>query len=76
MENGAKLVHGVWVNNLNDELIVEIEYAKTSIIPKTTLYEVYGKIKMAHQLKAITTDQYLELSHQCIVRGINNPKYF
>jgi len=57
-------------------LMKRIEYAKTSTIPRDALYETYGAIKMAHELKAITTDEYFKLNHECVAEGINNPKYF
>ena len=59
-----------------DKLIKKIEYAKTCLLPQSALHEVYGGIKMAYELKAITLEEYLELNHECVAKGINNPKYF
>ena len=57
-------------------LLEEIEQAKKAVMPRDKFNEVYGKILMAHELKAITTSEYLELNHECVYKGINNPKYF
>ena len=59
-----------------EKLMKKIEYAKTSVMPNRDLYEVYGGIKMAHELKAISDEEYLKLNHECVAEGINNPKYF
>lgn len=59
-----------------EDLMKRIEYAKKAIMPRESLYEVLGAINMALELKAITTDEYLKLSHECVAEGINNPKYF
>ena len=59
-----------------DKLMKSIEYAKTSLLPRQALYEVYGGIKMAHELRAITKEEYFKLNHECVAEGINNPKYF
>lgn len=71
-----KLVHGVYCNTLFDELKVKIDYAKTSVTPRTALYEVHGEIKMGRQLEALTIEEYLTLDHEAVRNGINNPKYF
>jgi len=59
-----------------EKLMKQVEQAKKTVMPKYSLYETYGAIKMAHELKAITTDEYLKLNHECVANGINNPKYF
>lgn len=59
-----------------DNLMQTIEYAKTSIQPQEALYEAYGKITMAYELKAINKEEYLKLNEECVADGINNPKYF
>lgn len=59
-----------------DKLMKKIEYAKTDLLPQRELYGVYGEIKMAFELKAITTEEFLRLNHECVANGINNPKYF
>jgi len=59
-----------------NNLMKKIEYAKTSMMPTHSLYEVYGQIKMAYELKALTLDEYMILNHECVANGINNPKYF
>lgn len=58
------------------KLMKEVDYAKTSVLPQRSLYEVYGRIKMARELNAITSDEFMELNHACVAEGINNPKYF
>lgn len=59
-----------------NKLMKEIEYAKGAILPQRALYGVYGRITMAKELNAITTAEYMELNHECVYNGINNPKYF
>ena len=59
-----------------EKLMKEIEYAKASAFPIYFLYGVKGKIDMAYELQAITKDEYLKLSHECVAKGINNPAYF
>ena len=59
-----------------EKLKKEIEFAKTSIMTNRNLYQVYGGIKMAHELKAISDEEYFKLNHDCVKDGINNPKYF
>ncbi len=56
----------------------EIEYAKASYPYSTRelLYQTYGRILMAFELGAITEDEYLSLSTECVKDGINNPQYF
>ena len=54
----------------------QVRYAKTSLLARELLYEAHGAIKMARRLGAITKDEYLDLDHQCVYDGINNPKYF
>lgn len=62
--------------NLRRDLLSEIENAKKSVMPMRELYFVYGKIRMAFDLDAITIDECMELNHKCVAEGINNPKYF
>jgi hypothetical protein len=64
------------MENLAKELQKRVDYAKTSILPIRALYEVYGQIKMARELNAITKDEFFDLNHSCVYDGINNPKYF
>lgn len=59
-----------------DKLLKKIEYAKTCCLPQRELYEVYGEIKMAWELNAITSDEFFKLNHECVANGINNPEYF
>lgn len=59
-----------------ETLMKRIAYAKTAIMPQQALYEVYGQIKMAFELKAITKDEFFQLNTECVRDGINNPKYF
>lgn len=59
-----------------EKLMKEVEYAKTAIIKRESLYHAYGRITMAFELKAITEQEYLQLNHACVYDGINNPKYF
>lgn len=59
-----------------EKLMKEIDYAKNSVFPNRSLYHVYGKIKMAMELEAITVDEFMQLNHECVYNGINNPKYF
>jgi hypothetical protein len=71
-----KLVHGSMVATLAKELSKQVEYAKTSTFPRQSLYEAHGRISMAFDLGAITTDEYFKLNSECVRDGINNPKYF
>ena len=64
------------MSDLFDKLSKQIEYAKTCLIPREALYEVYGGIKMALELKAITPEEFFILNSECVRDGINNPKYF
>lgn len=59
-----------------EKLIKKIEYAKTCSSPQRELYGVYGEIKMAFELNAITKDEFFKLNQECVADGINNPKYF
>jgi len=59
-----------------EKLRKEIQFAKSCIFPQCALYQVYGQILMALELKAITIDEYMILNHECVADGINNPKYF
>lgn len=64
------------MNKLYDALLKEVEYAKTSVLPQCPLHTAHGKICMARQLEAITSEEYLDLEHKCVCEGINNPVYF
>lgn len=64
------------MDSLVKNLLKRIEYAKKSCLPNQSLYEAYGQIKMAHELKAINDEDFLRLNHECVAEGINNPKYF
>lgn len=66
----------ILMSELYNQQLNEIAYAKTSLKPRELLYETHGAIKMAHQLGAITTDEYLALETACVKDGINNPEYF
>ena len=59
-----------------ESLLKEINYAKTSVMPQCSLYEIHGKINMARHLNALTKTEFLNLEHECVAKGINNPKYF
>lgn len=59
-----------------EELRKRIEYAKKAIMPRQSLYEVYGQVKMAYELNAITQNEFMLLNGECVRDGINNPKYF
>ncbi len=65
------------MNDVYKELKNRLEYIKRSPeYAREQLYEAHGAIKMAHNLGAITKEQFLELDHECVADGINNPKYF
>ena len=59
-----------------EKLMKEIEYSKTCVTAREQFFMVYGEIKMAFELNAITKEEYLKLNHECVANGINNPKYF
>jgi len=59
-----------------EKLMKEIEYAKTSIMPRQNLFETYGRITMARELNAISKKEYFKLNNECVCKGINNPQYF
>jgi len=56
-----------------ENLMADIEYARKSF-NMNLLYEAHGAIKMAYQLGAITKEEYLQLCHEAIYKGINNPE--
>lgn len=60
---------------IGEQLEKEIQYAKNSKSIKL-LYQALGAIKMARQLKAISTEEYLQLDRKCVYEGINNPETF
>lgn len=64
------------MSKLYHRLHKEIEYAKSSKTPIELLYQAHGRITMARHLEAISSAEYLELEHECVADGINNPKYF
>ena len=59
-----------------EKLLREVNYAKRSLSSRDLLFQSYGAIKMAWELKAITLDEFFELNRECVFDGINNPKYF
>lgn len=64
-------------NAIYDQLKKRLVYIKaTPEYAHNQLYEVHGAIKMAYNLGALTKEQMLELEHECVADGINNPKYF
>lgn len=62
--------------SLYESLLAEVKMAKTSCLPQRPLHTAHGRISMARELGAITTEEYLALEHECVADGINNPKYF
>lgn len=64
------------MGEIYEQLKKDVAYAKTSVCPQYALHAAHGGINMARQLEAITKEQYLELNHECVAEGINNPKYF
>lgn len=54
-----------------EQLKTEARYALVSF-SRDLVYEVYGKAKMAHQLQALTWDQFTALNNALIYHGINN----
>lgn len=65
------------MNNVYEELKNRLAYIKRSPeYAREQLYESHGAIKMAYNLGALTKEQMLELEHECVADGINNPKYF
>jgi hypothetical protein len=69
-------VKGMKESTMYEKLEKEVKYAKSGGIPMHLLYQVHGKIIMAHELGAITTEEYLRLDSMAVYDGINNPKYF
>ncbi len=61
---------------LAERLHKKAAYAKTSMFPRQSLCEVYGEVKMAYELDAITTDEFFALNTDIVRNGINNPQYF
>jgi hypothetical protein len=59
-----------------EELAKRIQWAKRAITPREALFQVYGEIKMAFELGAISKDEFMRLNHEAVYKGINNPKYF
>ena len=57
-------------------LMLKIESAKKSVIPRDQLFQAYGRCQMAYELGAITHDEFMILNHEAVADGINNPKYF
>lgn len=52
------------MEDLASKLLKQVEYAKASNFSKQSLCEVHGKIKMAYELNAISTNDYLKLSQE------------
>ena len=59
-----------------ERLMHDITYAKKCSMPLERLHYVYGLVVMAFELKAISAEDFLFLSHEAVCLGINNPKYF
>ena len=57
-------------------LLKRAEYAKKTVFPRESLYEVYGQAKMALELGAITEAEFTVLNTAIAKNGINNPVYF
>lgn len=58
-----------------EQLKTEARYALVSF-NSDHIYEVYGKAKMAHQLQALSWDQFMTLNDALIRNGLNNPDWF
>lgn len=56
-----------------DELKREVEYVLKGC-SITFAHEVYGKIKMARHLNAISYDEFMELNHSIVYDFINQPQ--
>lgn len=54
-----------------EQLKTEARYALMSF-SRDLVYETYGKAKMAHQLQALTWDQFMVLNTALIYHGLNN----
>lgn len=54
-----------------EQLKTEARYALVSF-NKDLVNEVYGKAKMAHQLQALTWDQFIVLNNALVYHGLNN----
>ncbi len=63
--------------DIYEKLKKQIAYIKRSPqYAREQLFEAFGTVKMAYELKAHTKEKFLELNHECVADGINNPKYF
>lgn len=71
-----KIAEHCKIKKLSERLSEKIGYAKTCAIPQRALYEAYGAICMARELNTITEDEFMELNHECVADGINNPRFF
>ena len=54
-----------------EQLKTEARYSLVSF-SRDQVYEVYGKAKMAHQLQALTWEQFLTLNDALVRNGLNN----
>lgn len=62
---------------LAEQLHVKCEQAKAgAMFPQRNFHYLHGCVEMAYELGALTRDEYLQLSHEIIAEGINNPAYF
>lgn len=60
-----------------EKLLQEIRKAKNDRYTTTKeLYYLYGRVCLAYELMAITVSEYMQLNHEVVYNGINNPKYF
>ena len=60
---------------LYQKLMKEILYAKSCYSVRDQLFQIYGRVTMARELEAITMDEFLQLNHEIVYEGINNPVY-
>lgn len=54
-----------------EQLKTEVRYALVSF-NRDLVHEVYGEAKMAHQLQALTWDQFCVLNTALVRNGLNN----
>ena len=59
-----------------ERLLKRAEYAKETAFPRESLYDVYGQVKMALELGAITEAEFMVLDTEIVKNGLNNPVYF
>lgn len=61
--------------SIYEKLKKDVAYAKRSY-SILLLYQAHGAIGMAFNLGAIDKQQFRELDHECVCKGINNPEIF